>query len=191
LAQQEQIKYIRQLLAPNVHVWCYINEPNAPWKIFLPNELFEPATHWYHLALGHILGSSHLWDAMKMHFCNQHLKNRIEDIVSRCDTCQRLKLVGRGHGEVAAREAALLPWQEITFNCIGPWTLHIGDQEHTFIALTMIDMVSNLVEVVQLDNKTSAHVALHFENTWLSQYPRLMSFMIKEKNSQAILFKIS
>jgi transposase InsO family protein len=36
----------------------------------------------------------------------------------------------------------------------------------------MIDMVTNLVEVVRIDNKTSAHVALHFENTWLSRYPR-------------------
>ncbi len=36
----------------------------------------------------------------------------------------------------------------------------------------MIDMVTNLVEVVQINNKTSAHVALHFENTWLSRYPR-------------------
>jgi hypothetical protein len=33
-------------------------------------------------------------------------------------------------------------------------------------------MVANLVEVVRLNNKTSAHVALHFENSWLSQYPR-------------------
>jgi transposase InsO family protein len=171
LAQQEPTKYIRQLLAPNIHVWCYINEPNAPWKIFIPNELFEPAIRWYHLALGHI-GSSRLWDTMKMHFYNRHLKNRIEDIVSRCDTCQRLKLTGRGHGEVAAREAALLPWREIAVDLIGPWTLRIGGQENTFIALTMIDMVTNLVEVVRLDNKTSAHVALHFENTWLSRYPR-------------------
>jgi hypothetical protein len=112
-------------------------------KIFLPNELFEPAIRWYHLALGHI-GSSCLWDTMKMHFYNQHLKNRIEDIVSRCDTCQRLKRVGRGHGEVAAREAVLLPWREVAVDLIGPWTLQIGDQEHTFIALTMIDIVTNL-----------------------------------------------
>jgi transposase InsO family protein len=38
----------------------------------------------------------------------------------------------------------------------------------------MIDMVTNLVEVVRIDNKTAAHVALHFENTWLSRYPRPM-----------------
>ena len=32
-------------------------------------------------------------------------------------------------------------------------------------------MVTNLVEVVRINNKTSPHVALHFENTWLTRYP--------------------
>ena len=36
----------------------------------------------------------------------------------------------------------------------------------------MIDTVTNLVELVRLENKSSAHVALQFENTWLSRYPR-------------------
>ena len=53
LALKQPNKCLRQLLAPNTHVWCYIKEPNAPWKIYLPNELIEPAARWYHLALGH------------------------------------------------------------------------------------------------------------------------------------------
>ena len=40
-----------------------------------------------------------------------------------------------------------------------------------FIALTIIDPVTNLVELVRLENKTSAHVARQFENTWLARYP--------------------
>jgi hypothetical protein len=83
LAQREPTKYIRQLLAPNMHVWCYISEPNVPWKIFLPNELLEPVIHWYHLALNHIGGSS-LWDTIRMHFYNRHLKNRRHSISMRC-----------------------------------------------------------------------------------------------------------
>ena len=65
-----------------------------------------------------------------------------------------------------------MPWREVAVDLVGPWTLRIGAQEHIFSALTMIDMVTNLVEVVRIDNITSAHVALHFENTWLSRYPR-------------------
>jgi hypothetical protein len=40
------------------------------------------------------------------------------------------------------------------------------------MALTIIDTVTNLVELVRINNKTSAHVALQFENTWLARYPR-------------------
>jgi transposase InsO family protein len=46
-----------------------------------------------------------------------------------------------------------------------------------FIALTMIDMVTNLVEVVRVLKKTAAHIALQFENTWLSRYPRPMNVL--------------
>jgi hypothetical protein len=80
---------------------------------------------------------------MQRHFSNQHLKNRIKEIVSPCDTCQRLKLVGQGHGEVAPQEAALLPWQEVAVDLIGPWTLQVGDQKHMFSTSTMIDMVTH------------------------------------------------
>jgi transposase InsO family protein len=65
-----------------------------------------------------------------------------------------------------------LPWQDVAVDLIGPWTLSIGDQKLKFSALTIIDMVTNLVEIVRLTNKTAAHVAMQFENTWLSRYPR-------------------
>jgi len=109
---------------------------------------------------------------MAMHLCNRHLRNNVEDTASRCDTCQRLKLVGRGHGGVAPREAALLPWREVAVDLIGLWTSQVGDQKHKFVALTMIDMVTDPVEVVRIDNKAAARVALQFENTWLSRHPR-------------------
>jgi hypothetical protein len=36
----------------------------------------------------------------------------------------------------------------------------------------MLDIVTNFVEVVRIHNKTAAYVALQFENTWLSRYPK-------------------
>jgi hypothetical protein len=107
-----------------------------------------------------------------MHFHHPKLQQVCEDEVGRCDPCQRHKNVGRGHGETASREASLLPWQDVAVDLIGPWTLSIGDQKFTFSALTMIDVVTNLVEVVRVSNKTAAHIALHFENTWLARYPK-------------------
>jgi hypothetical protein len=168
--------YVHKMLAPDLSVYCYIKEPNAQWKIYLPNELLDPAINWYHLALSHI-GSTRLYETITMNFYNKKLKNKIEDIVSRCDPCQRYKLVGRGHGELAPREAATQPWREIAVDLIGPWTLRVGGQEEKFMALTIIDMVTSLTEVVRIDRKTAANVALCFENTWLARYPRPIHVM--------------
>jgi hypothetical protein len=42
LVQQEPNKYVQQMIAPNTHVWCYIKEPHAPWKIFLHTNYSSP-----------------------------------------------------------------------------------------------------------------------------------------------------
>ena len=170
MVERHPQRYAQQLLAPGVNVICYMPAPNQPWKIYLPNEVLGNAIRWYHLALSHI-GMTRLYDTMSMHFYNPKLKNKIEDIIGRCDTCQRQKLVGRGHGETAPREAALLPWRDIAVDLIGPWTIEVAGQPMTYNALTVIDLVTNLVEVVRITNKSAAHVGLAFENSWLSRYP--------------------
>lgn len=43
LRQQHLTQYVNQLLAPDVHVTCYIPKPNQPWKIYLPSELLDSA----------------------------------------------------------------------------------------------------------------------------------------------------
>jgi hypothetical protein len=73
-----------------------------------------------------------------------------------------------------------LPWiygklplqnDEVAVDLIGPWAITINHQELIFNALTCIDPVTNLTELVRIANKTSAHVAMRFENEWLSCYP--------------------
>jgi len=171
LAQQEPERYVRQLLAPNTQVYCHIRQPNDPWKIYLPEELLDHAVRWYHLALSHV-GSNRLLDTMSMHFYSKNLRGKVEDIVSKCDACQRYKLVGRGHGELAPREAEVMPWRRVAVDLIGPWTFLAAGQELKFSALTIIDLVTNFVEVVRIHNKSAEHVGLQFENNWLNRYPR-------------------
>jgi hypothetical protein len=112
---------------------------------------------------------------MSQQLYHPDLRNKIEDVITKCDSCQKQKLVGKGYGHMAPQEAAAHPWQDVAVDLVGPWTLTIiGGYGHKFMALTIIDMVTNLVELVRLDNKTSEHVAMHFENTWLSRYPKLL-----------------
>jgi transposase InsO family protein len=109
---------------------------------------------------------------MSLIYYNPKLCSTVEAALSKCKPCQEYKNVQRGHGELAPREAALLPWSDIAVDLIGPWTLQVSNQKVTFNALTIIDLVTNLVELVRLDNKTADHVAIKFVNTWLARYPR-------------------
>jgi transposase InsO family protein len=171
LRQTKPASFVEQLLAPNVSVTCYIPEPNAPWKIYLPTPLLQNAVLWYHYALGH-LGQNRLYDTMAIHLYHPDLKNTVTSVVTKCDICQKQKQVLRGHGHTAPREANAHPWRSVAVDLVGPWKLSIQQQEISFTALTIIDTVTNLVELVRIDNKTAAHVALQFENTWLSRYPK-------------------
>jgi Integrase zinc binding domain len=86
-AEEQPWHYVPQLLALATTVMCYIPEPNAPWKIYLPAELVADATHWYHLALGHI-GSRWLLDTIQMHFYAPGLQQQVENITRQCSACQ-------------------------------------------------------------------------------------------------------
>ncbi|CAJ1961139.1 unnamed protein product [Cylindrotheca closterium] len=48
----------------------------------------------------------------------------------------------------------------------------VAGQEIKFRALTIIDLVTNLFEIVRIKDKTCANVTLQFENAWLARYPR-------------------
>jgi hypothetical protein len=61
-----------------------------------------------------------------------------------------------------------MPFKECAVNLIGPWTIQVRDKPYEFNALTMIDRVSNLVELVRIDDKTLANIARKFAQVWLS-----------------------
>jgi hypothetical protein len=103
---------------------------------------------------------------------NPKLRNAIEAVLTPCKECQKYKTVQHGHRTTAPRQTGLLPWSEIAVNTISPWALDLANQQVKFHVLMIIDLVTNLVEMVWLDNQTSAHVALQFTNIWLACYPK-------------------
>jgi transposase InsO family protein len=58
---------------------------------------------------------------------------------------------------------------------IGPWTLEVSNRNKKFSALTIIDLVTNLVEIVCVNNKTSSAMTAHFVNAWLACFPKPIS----------------
>jgi hypothetical protein len=150
---------------------CFQESPVHPWRIVLPNALLDDTIHWYHQFLNH-LGMTRVHDTIASTYWHPQLRNRIEQIVSTCDTCQRFKLPGPGYGILPPREAAIAPWEEVCIDLIGPWEVQIGSEKIEFNALTCIDPVTNLTELIQVRNKTCGHVTSKFEQVWLSRYPK-------------------
>jgi len=65
------------------------------------------------------------------------------------------------------------PFEQVAVDCIGPWKIKIvrGDPVKVF-ALTCTCAGSNSTEFARLDDKTSEHATIKFENTWLCRCPR-------------------
>ncbi len=68
------------------------------------------------------------------------------------------------------RKIRAMPFKECAVDLIGPWTIQVQDTLYEFNALTMIDTVSNLVELVRIDDKILAHIVRKFAQVWLSHY---------------------
>ena len=91
----------------------------------------------------------------------------------RCpDHSEQFKSTGMGYGKLPPRNANIAPWNEVYVDLIGPWKIRTGNNEYVFNALTCIDPVTNLVELIRINDKSSPYVSNQFENCWLSRYPR-------------------
>ena len=157
------------LVSPGVALIHTRKHPEEEWKIALPTSKLEPVVSWYHGFLGHP-GLHKLHDTISTHFAHPNLRRFIENY--RCNSCQRRKQLGAVYGHPPAREAPLLPWSEVAVDLIGPWNVTVQGQELEFNALTCIDIVTNLVALTRIQNRTSAHIQHKFMTSWLAYYPR-------------------
>ena len=140
-------------------------------KIFIPSIMLRPLVRWYHIMLVHV-GGNRLADTIAMLFYHPRLRDVSKEIVQHCHECQQEKLSQRGYGHLPPRNVELQPWRNVAVDLIGPWKIKL--QNNTVIefnALTMIDTDTNFVEACRIDRKTAHHIAIKFENTWLSRYP--------------------
>ncbi len=65
----------------------------------------------------------------------------------------------------------LIPFEECAMDLIGPWTIQVRGNPYKFKALTVIDTVLNIVELIRIDDKRSKTVARKFAQCWLTHYP--------------------
>ena len=97
------------------------------------------------------------------------MKELITHHVKGCSFCQKYKSLNRQYGHLPPKNVQHLePWDEVHVDMIGPWKVTINQ----FKAVTCIDSVVNLPEVIPVENAKSKTEAEAFEDNWLSCYPR-------------------
>jgi hypothetical protein len=154
-------RYIRNSVSAVDNVLCYVKpgDPPANWKIALPRPMLQPTICWFHEITSHP-GSKRLHMQISTRYYHPDLQRLMDKY--HCDHCQRNKLDGKGYGLLPEFEIRAMPFEECAVNLVGPWTIQVRDKPYEFNALTMIDTVSNLVELVRIDAKTLAHTAQKF-----------------------------
>jgi hypothetical protein len=116
---------------------------------------------WFHQVMGHP-GGKRLQETLNQRYHHPRLCYRIEKL--KCKDCQKHKLEGRGYGLLPKGKVRIAPWEEVAIDSIGPWKVKVNGQQVEFC----IDMASNLVKLIRIDNKTAEHIRDKFTQSWLS-----------------------
>ena len=114
-------------------------------------------------------GSKKLLLTLEQRYYHPDMRRQVDRF--KCSDYQKHKLDGKGYGLLPERETRSVPFEEVAVDLIGPWKIQVRGKPYEFNALTSIDPVTNLTEIVQIDDKTSEHVARKFSQSWMARYP--------------------
>ena len=108
------------------------------------------------MLFGHC-GFSKLYNTIKARLHCKRLPMHCKNYAYVCPKhCHRYKQQGREYGMLPPGHASITPWNEVCVDLIGLWTIAIQNTMCEFCALTCIDSITNLVELIciGIDNKT-------------------------------------
>ena len=120
------------------------------WRICLPDAMLIPLVKWYHERTVHSTGMDRLEQLIRHHFHHPGICATVQKVVSACPVCPQVCHASPQHGQLAPQDAPITQWSKVHVDYIGPWFVKVNGQELKFDALTMIEPVTNLLEVVHL-----------------------------------------
>ena len=146
-------------------------QDSSPPKVVIPQALQLSTVRWLHSLLGHA-GITRLSATLRKHFWFPNMQEFISQFVQKCEYCQKYNKQVIKYGQLPPKRVKnIQPWEEVHVDMIGPWRITINAFEYEFRALTCIDSVIGLPEIIPVENATSSVVVQAFENNWLSRYP--------------------
>ena len=130
--------------------------------IVIPISLKIPAIRWIYSLLMHP-GIEKLHATLASHFWFPRMKVAIAQFTNSCEICQRYKPSNRPTGFLAPKELQdMNPWDQVDVDLIGPWKVDIQGLELSFRALTCIDPIISISEIIPIENATSLVITVAF-----------------------------
>ena len=173
-ALQRTLKEDRRFILITIHEVPLIhfkNDDHEDPKIVIRHAIQYASIRWMHSLLGHT-GISRLSSTLRKYFWFPQMTKSITQFVQSCEYCQQYNKQTVKYGHIPPKQIKhLSPWEEVSVDMIGPWKISINNFKYQFRALTCIDTIIGLPEVIPVDNATSRTVASAFEDNWLSRYP--------------------
>ena len=127
------------------------NDTTGNWKIVLVDTLMLKIIRWYHEFLKHSEGAEKLYKTISRICVHPKFHTTCKEYVDNCDVCKRMKTGHQQEGQLVPRIAIAAPWEEVHVDCISNWRSDIiKSVVLNLCALTMIDPVTNLLEIVCL-----------------------------------------
>ncbi len=169
-AEKQSERYFKKKIG-DFNIICYskdIASRNSKWRIALPKKMVKTTIKWFHIVTGHP-GSKKLRLTLEQRYYHPEMRRYID--AYKCADCQHNKLDGKGYGLLPERELREQPFEEVAVDLIGPWKVQVRGKPYEFNALTCIDTVTNLVELIRVDRKTSEHITNRFAQSWMARYP--------------------
>lgn len=171
--QQYPAMYKKDKLGNHDLIWIKSHE-NKDWRIAIADAMLKPLIKWFHLSTMHAMGSTRLLNTIARNFYHPKLAEEVTKYITSCAICQKDKTTSKEYGHLAPRDAETMPWEEVHLDSIGEWKITIGSVKISVAALTMIDPVTNILEIARYPESkiNGTNCKDLFENTWLSRYPR-------------------
>ena len=155
-----------QTFDDNVNLVTHVkqgDDPNMDWKIALPESIINQVIKCFYQVLGHP-GNNRMRDAIQA----RHIITQLSENILIILHVEYVKNINYPEDNMISYQREML---ELIPDKIAPWAEKIRDRWYEFKALTCIDMVTSLVELIRVDRKTSAHIRSKLEQFWLARYP--------------------
>ena len=180
--QQDPQRFFFQSLN-GFNILCEQLVPTKPdWVIVCPDDMLPKLVDYYHQLTVHTNGIDRLEALIKRHWSHDRIRDECTRVLNACSVCPQVRTGARQYGDLAPRDAPITPWHEVHLDCVGTWELELPSKVKIYFdALTMIDPVTNLIEIVRIPPKPDSTkyepsrngetMKRLFENHWLSRYP--------------------